>query len=288
MLQRHFSSLTSGTISLSLNTLAQQHYENFPVGSRFIPKRYRKPIHLLYAFARVADDLADEGTLTETERIDRLDEWEYLLDESLKGNAADQFFEDLAEALKNHHLSPELLKDLLKAFRRDSGNPIYQSFDDVLDYCKYSANSIGRLLLELFGCSNEQTIQHSDKICTALQLTNFWQDISVDTSRNRIYIPLTNLQYFGVTVEDFRTGQNSAAFTTMMKANIERTKSLFLEGKTLINIVPRDFRFELALIWHGGMRVLEKIEQNHYDTRSIRPVLNTTDKARVFFKALTS
>ncbi|MBP6671801.1 MAG: squalene synthase HpnC [Bacteroidetes bacterium] len=266
--------------------LAQQHYENFPVGSFFIPKRYRRPIHLIYAFSRVADDIADEGNMLPETRIASLDAWERTLEKALGGEKEDDFFTELAAVIREFDLSPQLLKDLLIAFRKDASNPRYDSFDEVLEYCRYSANPIGRLLLQIFKCSNETTEKYSDHICTALQLANFWQDISVDTGRNRFYIPRLELSKFELSESDITASSNQEAFTSLMKHLVERTEAILIEGKTLLDIAPKVLRFEMRLIWHGGMTILQKIRSAEYDTRHFRPALTKIDKAAIFFKAL--
>jgi len=270
----------------SLEHLAKHHYENFPVGSLFIPKKYRKPIHLIYSFARTADDIADEGLMSVSERIARLDEWQKLLENGLNGTSDNPFFIELASIIRLHKLSPELFTDLLIAFRRDSSNPTYNTIDEILEYCRYSANPIGRLLLQVFNCSNDETVRLSDKICTALQLTNFWQDISVDTSRNRFYIPKADLQEFNIVKENLLSGGNDSAFRALMKKQVNIAEAMFYEGKPLFLLVANDFRFELRMIWHGGMRILEKIKQQQFDTRTHRPKLNSIDFAKIFLRAL--
>ncbi len=266
--------------------LARQHYENFPVGSFFIPKRYRRPIHLIYAFSRVADDIADEGNMLPETRIASLDAWEHSLDRALGGETEDDFFTDLAEVIREFRLSPQLLKDLLVAFRKDSTNPQYRTFDELLEYCRYSANPIGRLLLEIFNCSNEKTQRLSDHICTALQLANVWQDISVDTGRNRFYIPQSDLNQFGISQVDLTQSSNAEAFISMMKFQVERTESFLNEGKPLLDLTAKELRFEMRLIWYGGMTILHKIKTAGYDTRLHRPALTFFDKAAIFIKAL--
>ena len=269
----------------SFHELARNHYENFPVGSWFIPKKYREVIHLVYAYARVADDIADEGSDSSLQRIEKLHEWEQLLVESVAGKPADDFFVRLTVGIESFHLPVHHFQDLLAAFRKDAENLSYETFDDVLGYCHYSANPIGRLMLAIFNCSTEETIRLSDNICTALQLANFWQDISVDTRRNRFYIPLVELKEHGLCLNDLSTGEHRPAFQKLMKLQIERTEKLFEEGKPLVNLVPKDFRGELKLIWHGGMRVLEKIKKINYDTRMVRPSLTYSDKALTLVRA---
>ena len=272
----------------SLLHLAQEHYENFPVGSWLLLQKFRKPIHLIYAFARVADDIADEGSLSEHERIRRLNEWEQLLLRSLNGTATDVFFRNLAEIIHKFDLPVRYFQDLLVAFRRDSTNPTYSSFAEVLDYCRYSANPIGRLLLALFNCSNDDNERYSDNICTALQLTNFWQDISVDTRRNRFYIATAELRQFGLTLSDVMRNEKRNEFRQLMKFQVERTRGMFQDGKPLLSNVGREFRKELRFIYLGGIKILDKIEALDFDSRRIRPALTTFDMLSLAAKSFFS
>lgn len=266
--------------------LAQEHYENFPVGSFFIPKKFRRPIHLIYAFSRVADDIADEGNMLSATRIASLDAWERSLEKALHGVTEDDFFAELASVIREFELSPQLLKDLLIAFRKDASDPRYDSFDGLLEYCRYSANPIGRLLLQIFRCSNDATAGYSDRICSALQLANFWQDISVDTRRNRLYIPRSEMTRFGLTDDDLLSGARSEEFRQLMKHLVDRTEMILTEGRPLLDLTPKELRFEMRLIWYGGMTILRKIKEIGYDTRNRRPELTAADKAAIFFKAL--
>lgn len=270
----------------SLEEIAKSHYENFPVGSIFIPGKYRKPIHLIYTFARVADDIADEGTDTPDEKIRKLDEWEELLKSAVNGQRSNQFFEELAQSIQKFDLPINLFEDLLKAFRKDCENPIYETFSGVLEYCTYSANPIGRLLLKIFNCSTPETERLSDDICTALQLTNFWQDISIDTRRNRFYIAQEELEQYEFSLSEIHHPVIPRRWKEFMKYKVNWTKGLFESGKPLLWKVPFVFRFELKLIWLGGMRMLEKVEQLQYDTRFVRPSLNNKDKFIIFTQAM--
>lgn len=272
----------------SLFTLAQKHYENFPVGSWLMSKKYRTPIHLIYAFARVADDIADEGTMAAQERIAQLNEWEQLLLKSVEGDAADNFFQELANAIHQYHLPITYFQDLIIAFRRDAANQTYRTFDELLGYCRYSANPIGRLLLIIFQCSGAENEKLSDAICTALQLTNFWQDISVDTRRNRFYIPTSEMEQFGITVADLSSSHKQSEFRTLMTFQVERTMRMFEEGKPLLLNVSADFRKELHFIYLGGTKILKKIEALQYDTRFSRPALTKTERFVLALQSLTS
>jgi len=270
----------------TIENIAKTHYENFPVGSFFIPKSYREPIHLVYTFARVADDFADEGTMTVAERIDRINEWQRYLHNAVNGESNIEFFVKLSNVIQTYHIPLQLFDDLLIAFRKDSSNPEYESFEEVLEYCKFSANPIGRILLHIFGCSTDEANRLSDAICTALQLTNFWQDISVDTRRNRIYIPKSDFILFKLHSSELKSTTNESTFREMMKMEVDRTRNLFEEGKPLFPLINKQFRFELTVIWNGGMRILEKIESQNFETRNKRPALNLFDKLLIVVRAI--
>jgi squalene synthase HpnC len=272
----------------TLEKLAKTHYENFPVGSRFVPRKYREAIHLIYTFARVADDIADEGMLSSIDRIQQLNDWEDELLSALDGNQSNIYFSKLADEIRKRKLPVSLFQDLIKAFRQDVNNPMYSKYTDVLEYCRYSAHPVGRLMLRIFECGNDENDHLSDCICTALQLTNFWQDINVDSQRNRFYIPTEDLLRFQVSKEDILNRENRVNFPSLLKFEVERTLILFEEGKPLITKVHADLQFELKLIWVGGMKILEKIEKINYDTRVIRPKITKVDAISIFTKALLS
>jgi squalene synthase HpnC len=266
--------------------LAAAHYENFPVGSRFIPSRYREAVHLVYAFARVADDIADEGPAGREERMERLNEWESQLLRSVNGDGADDFFVKLAAVIERFRIPAALFSDLIVAFKQDVENPIYETYDQILNYCRFSANPIGRIMLTIFSSADATTVQYSDKICTALQLTNFLQDISVDTRRNRLYIASEDLRQFGIDRSDLSACAQQDAFRQLMKFQVDRTRQLFADGQSLPALVHKDLRYELKLILNGGLRILEKIKQAGYDTRSIRPALTTVDAVLIALRSL--
>jgi squalene synthase HpnC len=271
-----------------LNRLAQQHYENFPVASRFIAKKYRRPIHLLYAFARVGDDIADEWTGSREARLLALDVWSRQLHTAVDSGRGTDFFLDLAGAVRDYRLDLTLFDDLIEAFRMDVRHAGYPTYADLLCYCRHSANPVGRLMLQIFDCATQQNCELSDTLCTALQLANFWQDLLIDTERLRYYIPAEDCVRFGVTRGEWRDVPASKAVRALVEFEVERTKSLFQTGRPLLDRVPRSFRLELRLIWHGGMGIVRKIERQNYDTLSHRPVLSSLDKAAVFCRALAS
>ncbi len=276
------------TVAKSLQSLARTHYENFPVGSFLLSKELRKPIHLVYAFARVADDIADEGDASEETRLTLLNEWENQLKRALAREKSDNFFRELADMIAEYAIPPALLSDLIVAFRMDARGTKYDTFDDLKFYCQHSANPIGRILLHVLGCADENNCRLSDAVCTALQLTNFWQDLGIDIKRNRDYIPNEDFHHFGVSREDLRLGGETGKVRPLLKYQIDRTKDFFLDGKALIHSINKKFAFELKLTHCGGMRMLEKIELMQYDTLRRRPVLSKFDWAVILTRSLTT
>lgn len=266
--------------------LTSEHYENFPVASFFIPSDKRRYVYAIYAFARTADDYADEPGLTPAERMEYLNAWDEQLTECYLGKAQHPIFVALRETVDRFEIPQELFQHLLQAFRSDVTTHRYETFDDLLEYCSCSANPVGRLILLLFNYRSEETMSYADSICTALQLTNFWQDVSIDLQKNRIYIPLEDLREFGCTEEDLFAHNASRGFKDLVTFEIERTAGLFREGEPLLAHVGNDLAFEMKLTWHGGMKILEKIEKNKFDVFKKRPTLNAFDKARLMVSSL--
>ena len=270
--------------------LTQSHYENFPVGSLLVPKPLRKHVYSIYAFARTADDFADEGyetgELTESERLAALDDWQQKLEQSFVGKADHPIFIALAATIKQLDLPIQLFRDLLSAFKQDVVKRRYANFDEVLDYCTRSANPVGRLILLLFDYRDERLHRLSDHICTALQLANFWQDVSVDIGKDRIYLPQDDMQRFGVTVEDLRDARFSPQFAELLKFQVERTWELFRRGRELPELVSGRLKYELRLTWFGGTNILKQIEGLEYNTLNQRPTNSTLDKVRLLARTL--
>lgn len=266
--------------------LTSEHYENFPVASLFIPSDKRRYVYSIYAFARTADDYADEPGLTPAERIESLNEWDEQLTECYLGKAQHPVFVALRETVERFEIPQQLFQDLLQAFRSDVTTHRYETFEDVLAYCSCSANPVGRLILLLFNYRSEGMMSYSDSMCTALQLTNFWQDVSIDLQKNRIYIPLEDLREFGCTEEDLFGHNLSRGFKDLLAFEIERTAEMFREGEPLLTQVGKDLSFELKLTWNGGMKILEKLERNEFDVFKKRPTLNAFDKARLLLSSL--
>jgi squalene synthase HpnC len=266
-------------------SLARRHYENFPVASLFIPPTLRDHVAAVYAFARIADDLADEPGLTQEQRLAYLNEWE----EMLTATASDRVhpvFVALSRTVHEHALPVQLFTDLLSAFRQDVVKNRYQNYLELRDYCRRSADPVGRIILRLFGLDDPTLDAQSDAICTGLQLTNFWQDFSQDLSRNRIYIPREDMDRFGIYLEDESFREHEDAFRELMKFEVSRTRVLFQEGKPLLNRVKSRLSMQLRLTWHGGMRVLEKIERSRYNVLHTRPRLLGIDAGLVAFRAI--
>jgi squalene synthase HpnC len=247
--------------------IARDHYENFPVASFFVPKDLRRYVWAIYAFARTADDFADEPGYTLAERMDNLTRWEQYLLDCYHGNPTHRIFAALAETVERFQIPIELFQDLLEAFRSDVTVQRHETYDDVLAYCRKSANPIGRLILILFNYRGEAPTAFSDSICTALQLTNFWQDVSSDIKKGRLYIPLEDLEEFGCSEESVFRGE------------------LFLAGRPLLSLVDKRLALELKITWNGGMRILKKIHELRYNVLQHRPKLSLSDKAGLLFRS---
>ena len=270
--------------------LTLSHYENFPVGSALVPKRLRKHFYSIYAFARIADDFADEDYgqgYSERERLEALDEWRRMLIESLAGRARHPVFVALARTASEFDLPAALFEDLLSAFAQDVTVRRYQSIDQLLDYCRRSANPIGRLVLMLFGYRDKQRHQWSDQICTALQLTNHWQDVAIDLDKDRIYLPQEDLSRFGLVVDDLFSRNPTDSFKRLMQFEVERARAMFLSGKPLCVSVSGRLGLELRSVWLGGMRILDRVQQNGFDVFARRPVISATDKLKILLVAVS-
>jgi phytoene synthase len=269
--------------------LALSHYENFPVGSVLVPKRLRKYFYSIYAFARTSDDFADEGYdegYSEQERLELLDEWRVMLQEAFAGRARHPIFVALADTQAKFNLPISLFEDLLSAFSQDVVKRRYENFGELLDYCRRSANPIGRLLLLLFGHREEEKHRQSDSICTGLQLANHWQDVAIDLQKERVYLPADDLQKFDLSIEALQEKSLSPAFQNLMKFEVARARELFSGGKPLCTSVAGRLGVELRVVWLGGSRILDGIEQNGYDVFFKRPVITKKDKLLILLKAL--
>jgi squalene synthase HpnC len=266
--------------------IAREHYENFPVASVILPHDKRRYVASIYAFARTADDFADEGSLPAAERLAQLQAWEEQLDAAYAGNATHPIFIALAETAARTGIPRELPAALLIAFRMDVTRHRYQTYQDLLGYCENSANPVGRMVLHLFNAADPRTMPLSDHVCTALQLTNFWQDLAGDYARGRIYLPLEDCERFGYTEIDLERRIHDDRFRGLMQLQVERTRGLFRAGAGLLPMTTNPLRFELALTLRGGSEILSKIERLGYDVLHRRPTLSTGDKIRILTSTL--
>ncbi len=269
--------------------LAYSHYENFPV-ARMVPKRLRKHVAAVYAFARTADDIADEGhdelDGANPVRVERLRLFEAQLDlpEKERDLQWSWIFCALSNTMKEFSIPDTLFRDLISAFSQDVVKKRYETFDELLDYCRRSANPVGRLVLILHGFRDESMFAMSDDICTALQLANFWQDMSVDALKNRIYVPKSD--WGGADEGAFFAKSASGALKNVVKFECDRTRAMFLRGAPLVKALPFPLSLEIKVTLAGGMSILDKISANGFDTLSSRPSLGGFDKVKIFFKAL--
>jgi phytoene synthase len=263
--------------------LARRHYENFPVASRLAPGGQRDALAAVYAFARYADDLADEPGVER--RLEKLAAWRELLRECFTGEVRHPVFLALQDSARRFHLSFDNFENLLRAFESDLSVNRHRDFSSLLAYCSCSANPVGRLVLELFGHREPELMALSDCICTALQLANFWQDVAVDLERDRIYLPLEDLECFSYTLDDLRGGRVDERWRELLKLEIGRTRALFEQGRALPERVAPELRRQLRLTWLGGMSVLRKIESAGYDVFRHRPALSKLDFLRLYFRA---
>jgi squalene synthase HpnC len=264
---------------------AKMHYENFPVVSVLIPKKLRKHIVIIYWFARTADDFADEGNMSEDERIEKLNDFENSLNDLLNGKFKSSFEQALHQTIKQKNLTPQLFIDLLKAFKQDVVKKRYNDFAELLFYCKHSANPIGRLIMELFDIRSKEAFDYSDKICSALQLTNFFQDIEIDYEKGRIYFPQDEMKKFEVTENIFAMKENNVNLKKLLRHNIDRTQKMFDEGKNLLKLLNGRLKFEIKWTILGGEAILNKIKKNDYNIFNSRPKLTKTDFGALFIKS---
>lgn len=257
--------------------LTEGHYENFPVASLLIPKNYRKEIAVIYWFARSADDIADEGNIDPENRLAMLNKFELDFKDALNGSGENSNLKFLAQTIIKHNLDPKNFTDLISAFKQDVTKKSYSTFSEILDYCSRSANPVGRILLALFKITDEQAKIYSDKVCTALQLTNFYQDTNIDFEKGRNYYPQDEISLFKITQNMFELKENNPNIKALVKHNVERTQLLFDEGKKLLNYLNGRFKIEIKWTIAGGEKILEKIRKNDYDVFSARPKLSKLD-----------
>ncbi len=258
--------------------MSVDHYENFPVASILMPRRLRKPVAAIYHFARAADDIADEGKLNDEERLQQLDEFRDELTHIANGETPLlPLFQHLASEIQEHALPMQPLHDLLDAFSQDVVKKRYDDYDELLDYCRRSANPVGNLLLHLYEEATPVNIAYSDAICSALQLINFWQDVSKDWRIARVYLPQDDLARFGVSEAQIAEGRCDDNWRALMKFEVDRARALMLSGKPLGTILTGRIGLEMRMIIQGGLRILDKLESADYDMFNKRPVLKHYD-----------
>ena len=261
------------------------HYENFPVASKLVPARYRRAIVAIYRFARATDDIADEGDASPTERLAALDTYRHALDE-IENGATPALLAELASVVREYGLPVQLFRDLLSAFAQDVTVHRYPTFVDLLDYCRRSANPIGRLLLALYRVQSPADLEASDAICTALQLTNFWQDVASDYQRGRIYLPLEDVARFGVSESQIADCRADEHWRALMAFETARTRSLLESGRPLTHSLPLRAGLELRAVIAGGMRVLDRIDDLRGDVFKAPPRLDLHDWIAVGYRTL--
>jgi len=271
--------------------LARTHYENFPVASRLLPAAMRPHVAAIYAFARIADDMADEGARPARDRIADLDDWERRLDaaagsEPLPREAHGDVFLALRESMRVCRLPAQLFRDLLSAFRQDVTTTRYATWDDLLDYCRRSANPVGRLVLRVAGYDDTSLDAASDAVCTALQLANFWQDVEIDRQKGRLYVPASVWQPAGASLEDLDARRMTPAWRAVLADVTARTRALFAAGRPVCDGVRGRLRFELRATWLGGTRILDKLEAADFDVFTRRPRLTRTDAPSILWRTL--
>ena len=280
---------------------ARDHYENFPVASWLLPRAMRPHVSAVYAFARVADDFADEGGRPAAERLALLDAWHDRLRAAGQRPAGTELppgavglppeaaaiFAALGGTIRTCGLPVGLFEDLLSAFRQDVTTTRYETWSDVLDYCRRSANPVGRLVLAIAGCRDEALERSADALCTALQLANFWQDLERDWRKGRLYLPLEDCRREGAHTGDLDTGRLTPAWRRVLEAAETRTAALFEAGRGVCDGVTGRLRLELRLTWLGGRRILSRTRQAGFDVFRRRPTLGAADVPTILWQALT-
>jgi squalene synthase HpnC len=264
--------------------LARSHYENFSVASWFLPRHLRQHFFNVYAYCRISDDLGDEVG-DSAASLELLDQWEMQLNACYDGCPRHPVFVALAETVHKFQIPRHEFSDLLTAFRQDQRVSRYETFDDLLGYCRNSANPVGHLVLYLCGYRDAERQLLSDRTCTALQLANFWQDVTADFAKGRIYLPLEDLRRFGVSAEEIRSGENTSAFREMMKFEVERAREWFTQGMPLIAKVDRALAVDIALFSRGGQEILNAIERQDYAVLGRRPAISKSRKLSLVVRA---
>jgi squalene synthase HpnC len=260
--------------------LARRHYENFTVASRLLPRPLRQHFYNVYAYCRWADDLADE-TGNPQRSLALLRWWEQQLRDCYGGKAVHPVMVALGETIRLFEVPSDPFVDLLVAFRQDQTVTRYETIDQLLEYCRYSANPVGRLVLYLGRCCTSQRAALADSICTGLQLANFWQDVAGDWRRGRVYIPQVDCRRFGFQEEDFARGKCTPAFRRLLAAQVDQAEGWLRRGLPLAGMMPPGLRLDVALFIHGGLAILDEIRRRDYDVWTCRPVVSKTRKLRI-------
>lgn len=286
------SAATSPTPPLSIDDayatcerIARDHYENFALGSRLLPRALRRHIAAVYAFARTADDFADEDPDRER-ALAALDAWETELDACYAGRARHPIFVALAETVREFAIPSEPFRRLLAAFRMDVEFRGFDTFDELLHYCTHSANPVGHLVLYLFGHGDPERQTRADDICTALQLTNFWQDVAVDLAKGRIYLPRADMARFGCTEQDVQARSATPAFRALLAFQCERARGLFERGLGLAGMLDTREAREVRLFAGGGLAILDRLTAIDYDVFTTRPTLSRWAKVGLVARTL--
>lgn len=264
--------------------LARTHYENFSVATWFLPRRLRQHFFNVYSYCRISDDLGDEVGDTAAS-LALLDQWQSELDACYEGTPKHPVFVALVDTVRQFEIPKHEFSDLLTAFRQDQTITRFETFNDVLGYCHYSANPVGHLVLYVCGYRDNERQQLSDFTCTALQLANFWQDVSIDYEKGRIYLPLEDLRTFNVTENEIARRQNTPAFIELMKFEVERARDWFRQGLPLVGKVDRELAIDLDLFSRGGLEILNAIEQQGYGVLGNRPAISKSRKLALVARA---
>lgn len=284
MMSRHPQKVSNSAYETALR-FAGSHYENFPVVTFLIPAKLRKHVAIIYWFARTADDIADEGIMADEERLKRLNDFEVSFNQLLEGRYSSDYEKALHQTIQERNLNPQHFTNLIKAFRQDITKNEYSNFDELLHYCACSANPIGRLILELHSVRNEEANLYSDKICTALQITNFLQDTAVDYRKGRIYLPQDEMKEYGIDKSMFAESKINLNFKRLIVFNINRTQLMFDEGRNLLKFLSGRLKYEIKWTILGGEAILKKIKLNDYNV-FIRPHLTKKDLINLLIRSL--
>lgn len=271
---------------LKAQEYTKAHYENFPVISLFLTKNLRKHVAVVYQFARQADDIADEGVEAPERKLAELQEYRKKFEGCLEKKYANEFWFALSNTISTKNLTPGNFLNLIKAFESDVTKNRFENFSEILNYCSLSANPVGRIILELNDINSPEALKYSDYICTALQLTNFYQDISIDAKQNRIYIPIDEIISFGLTEDDFRHLRYESTFKNLIEHQVKRAQDFFDKGKPLLEELPGRLKNQIKWTILGGEAILKKIIRIDYRVNDFRPKLNKIDYIILSLKAI--